>query len=290
MTMRPRPSGFVFAAFVLLTLAASVLAQSPVTATDVLQLETSADDASKQIATLRKTDATLATELDKKLADLREEVTYLKVKLRRDGGVTRAEYLDVRDRLDKLRVRAQGEKVTGQPVLPDGASSKRPAHQVPVGTKFDLRLQTLLDSTLAKFGDRFVGVTLMDFKMGDEIVIPAGSPVRGFVASVRASGATDHRATLTLAFEEITVGGVSFRLRASVEQALDGKALDGRAVDDMTRLDLGASAGAIIGVKATLAGVFVDSAGTITSTEGRNVDLPEGTILRIRLDQPVDIR
>jgi len=275
---------------VLLVCAGTVTAQVAVSSTDILQLETSADDASKQIATLRKTDVTLATELEKKLSDLREEVTYLKVKLRRDGGVTRAEYLDVRDRLDKLRVRAQGEKVTAQPELPGAASSGKPARQVPVGTKFDLRLQTLLDSTLAKFGDRFVAVTLMDFKVGDEIVISAGSPVRGFIASVRASGATDHRATLTLAFDEITIGGVAARLRASVEQALDGKALDGRAVDDMTRLDLGASAGAIIGVKANLAGVFVDSAGTITSTEGRNVDLPEGTILRIRLDQPVTIR
>jgi hypothetical protein len=290
MTMRLRQSGLVFAAFVLLALAASVLAQTAVTATDILQLETSADDASKQIATLRKTDVTLATELDKKLADLREEVSYLKVKLRRDGGVTRAEYLDVRDRLDKLRVRAQGEKVTAQPVLPGGASGAKPARQVPSGTKLDIRLQTLLDSALARFGDRFVGVTLMDLKIGDDTVIPAGSPVRGFVASVRASGSSDHRASLTLAFDEITIGAVAVRLRASVEQVLDGKALDGRAVDDMTRLDLGASAGAIIGVKTTLAGVFVDGAGSITSTEGRNVDLPEKTILRIRLDQPVDIR
>lgn len=290
MTMRLKGSGLVSVAFVLLAFVVPALAQAPVTAADVTRLETSADDTAKQIVTLRKTDVTLATELDKKLADLREDITYLKVKLRRDGGVTRTEYLDVRDRLDRLQVRAQGERVTAQPMLPGGDGAGRVVRRVPAGTELDVRVKTPMNTATAKTGDRFECVTLLDFRMGDEAVIPAGVAVHGFVSSVRGSGKIDHRGSLTLSFEEIVIGTVSMRLRASVEQALDGKALSGKSVDDTTRLELGASAGAIIGVSATLVGVFVGSDGTITSTEGKDIDLPAGTILRIRLDQPVDVR
>jgi len=35
--------------------------------------------------------------------------------------------------------------------------------------------------------------------------------------------------------------------------------------------------------------VLVGGGGTIASTEGSNVDLPAGTVLRVRLDQPLDV-
>ena len=49
--------------------------------------------------------ARLQTELD----DLRDEVVYLKVKLRKEGNVSRSDYTDVQDRLQDLRSRARGD-------------------------------------------------------------------------------------------------------------------------------------------------------------------------------------
>jgi hypothetical protein len=286
MIQRNTFGSLAFLVIVLIGAAASPLAQTPVTASDITRLETSADDAATQIGTLRKTDASLATELDKNLAALRDDITYLKVKLRRDGGVTRTEYLDVRDGLDRLQARARG----GPPAPPGGDAVRVGARRVPAGTEIDVRVQTPMNTAAAKTGDRFELISLLDVKIGDEVVIPAGSLVHGFVSSVRGSGKIDHRGSLTLSFEEIVIGTASLRLRASVEQALDGKALSGKAVDDTTRLDLGGSASAIIGVSATLVGVFIGPGGTIASTEGKDVDLPLGTILRIRLDEAVDAR
>ena len=57
----------------------------------------------------------------------------------------------------------------------------------------------------------------------------------------------------------------------------------------------GGSKGAIIGgiiggVKGALLGVLIGGGGTIAATEGKDVTLPAGTILRVRLDQPPGVK
>jgi len=38
-----------------------------------------------------------------------------------------------------------------------------------------------------------------------------------------------------------------------------------------------------------LAGILIGGGGTIAATDGANAELPVGTILRIRLDQPLEV-
>lgn len=277
---------FVLALFAIVA-PALVRAQAPVTAADLTRLETSATDIEKLVVSLKKTDATLAAQVEKTLVELREEITYLKVKQRRDNNVTRDEYANLRDRLETLRTKASGsQRVAAQPMLdePEGR-----IWAVPVGTELDVRLQTPLNSATAKVEQRFEATTILDYTRGNDVVIPAGSTVRGFVSSVRAAGKIDRKGSLTLSFDELRMNGRSFKLRASVTQALDGK-----VGQDATRIGAGAVVGGIIGGilgggKGALLGVLVGGGGTIAATEGADVDLPVGTILRIRLDQPVEI-
>jgi outer membrane lipoprotein SlyB len=63
---------------------------------------------------------------------------------------------------------------------------------------------------------------------------------------------------------------------------------------DASRIGAGAVVGGIIGGilgggKGALLGVLIGGGGTIAATEGSDVDLPVGTVLRIRLDQPLDL-
>jgi len=127
-----------------LTLVAPLTAQAPVTVTDLSRLNTTAAEISKLNDSLRKTDPTLATEVDKALADAKDEIVYLNVKLRKDGAVTRDEYAALRDRLETLRIKAQGQKVSAAPVPDDKAAPTMVS--VPVGTEFDIKLQTSLNS------------------------------------------------------------------------------------------------------------------------------------------------
>lgn len=272
----------------LVWLAPTVLAaQAPVTAADLTRLETTVGEIQRQVETLSRTDATLATDVTRSLADLRDEVAYLRVKLRREETVTRDEYAALRDRLETLRVRADGPRVAAQPVLgpPEVASTT----SVPVGTEFDARLQTALNSGTAKVEQRFEATTAVDYVVFGTVVVPAGSVLRGFVSSVRPAGRVERRGSLTLSFDELRMGNRSYRMRAAVTQAIDSK-----LGDDATRIGAGAAVGAILGGifgggRGALLGVIVGGGGTIAATDGTDVDLPAGTILRVRLDQRIDL-
>ena len=133
---------------VLFVLALGVVhAQAPVSAADITRLETSAAEIDRLVVSLRTTDPTLAGQISTTLAELKEDITYLKVKQRRETGVTREEYATVRDRLETLRTKAAGaQRVAAQPVL-DEPEAK--LWTVPVGTELDVRLQTPLNSATA---------------------------------------------------------------------------------------------------------------------------------------------
>ncbi len=212
-------------------------------------------------------------------------MTYLRVKMRREGSVTREEFTSLRDRLETLRVRARGP-ASGAPAASSGDPN---IVIVPVGAQFDVRLQGALNSGTATVEQRFEATTLVDYSEGARVVIPAGSLVRGFVSSVRAAGRIDRRGSLTLSFDELRIGNRTYRLRAAVTEAMDGK-----MGDDMKRVGAASVVGAIIGgiiggTRGALVGILVGGGGTIAATEGSDVDLPAGTILRIRIDQPLEI-
>ncbi|MEO6221844.1 MAG: hypothetical protein ABIP90_01240 [Vicinamibacterales bacterium] len=271
-----------------LGLGAALLAQA-VTVADLAKLDTTAAEVSRQAANLRTSDPTLAADVEKTLTQLKEDVIYLRVALRREGAVKRVDYIDVRDRLETLRVRTSG-KVTAQPVLVDDPTTGGQVWTLPVGTEMDVRLQTALSSLTARVEQRFEATTLVDLKTGGEVRMPAGTIVRGFVGSVRAAGRVERRGSLTLAFDEILLPRGVTRLRASVTQALDGK-----SSEDISRIGTGAVVGAIVGGllgggKGLLLGVLVGGGGTIAATDGTDVNLPIGTVLRLRIDAPLEIR
>jgi len=274
---------------ILALLAVTLGAQALVTAADLTRLETTAADIETAAAVLAKTDATQAAEVRASLKDAGEEISYLKVKLRKEGRVTREEYAALRDKLETLRIKATGAtpgKVTGMPV----AGDERPiAVVVPVGTEIDMRLQSPLNSGTAKPEQRFEGTTLVDVYLSGNVVIPAGSIIRGFVSSVRPASRIERKGSLTLSFDEIRINERSYRLRASVVKALDAK-----MTNDVTTIGAGAVIGGVVGGiigggKGAVVGVLVGGGGTMAATDGTEVDLPLGTVLRIRVDQPLEI-
>lgn len=278
------------AAVVVLAGVGTAWAQAAATESDVNRLDVTATEIARLATTLKTNDPTRGADIEKQLASLREEIVYLRVKLRRDG-VTRAEYADVRDRLETLRVRAAGDKVTGQPIVQDDPMvAGTRVWTVPVGTELDVRLQTHLNSATAKLEQRFEATTVVDMKVDEHLILPAGTVVRGFVGSVRAATRTSRQGSLTLSFDEIVLTGGPTRMRATVTKALDGK-----MSEDVSRIGTGAVVGAILGGllgggKGLLVGVLVGGGGTIAATDGTDVDLPPGTLLRLRIDSPLEIR
>ena len=108
-------------------LAAPVAAQQSTTVTqaDIQRLQDNVYLADRDLSQARSRDAARATQLQAELDDLRDEVVYLKVKLRKERTLSRSEYADVRDRIDDLRSRARGESAS--PVSSSSSSSSTSA-------------------------------------------------------------------------------------------------------------------------------------------------------------------
>ena len=316
-------------------------AQSGTSPADIQRLQDSVYDVSSDLSRLRGRDPAMADRLQGQLDMLREEAIYLKVKLRKEGAVSRNEFADVRDRLDDLRAQARGEARPsasrdpyaqpapppggvyggtmppssggvapptgggyGQPTgtgggvysEPDrgiggGAPRNTRPNEVPVGTEIDVRLQSPLSSGSAQVEDRFQATTMVDLGSDSRVLIPAGSLVRGVVTSVDKAGRIERRGRLTLAFDQVTVSGRAYPMHATVTQALESEGIRG----ETGKIGAGAGVGAIIGgilggFKGALAGILIGGGGTVAATEGKDVELPPGTVLRIRLDSPLTVR
>lgn len=161
---------------------------------------------------------------------------------------------------------------------------------IPVGQELDVRLQTTLSSDTAQVEDRFTATTLVDLKQGDKVLVPAGSTVRGVVQSVDSAGRLDRKGRLTLSFDQITVNGEDYPIRGTAVRAFESEGYRGEA----GKIGAGAGVGGIIGgiiggLEGALTGVLVGAGGVIAATEGEDVELPAGTIIRTRFDSPVEI-
>lgn len=192
-----------------------------------------------------------------------------------------------------------GGGTTGE--TPVGTTGTTPADPVqvesgragvlPVGQQIDVRLQDTLSSGTATAEQRFEATTVVALEQDGRVLVPAGSTVRGIVSSVNPAGKVDRSGSLTLAFDQITINGREYRMRAMATQAFESGGIreEGRTVG--TAGAVGAIVGGILGgLKGALIGAVVGSGGVIAATEGKDVELPAGTIVRIRLDSPVEVR
>lgn len=273
-----------------------VAAAQNMTAVDIERLQDAIADASRDVSALQSRDSALASQLQKELDGLRDESVYFKVRIGKNEVVPRADYFDLRDRIDTVRSRARRDSSSPAPTSASSPASNNRASNgssmdVPVGTEIDVRLTGTLSSSTALVEDRFEATTMVDLQSGNRTIIPAGSVMRGVVSSVTKAGRVERKGALTLAFDQVTINGRAHTIRATVTQAIESEGVKGEA----GKIGAGAGVGAIIGgilggFKGALAGILIGGGGTIAATDGKDVELPVGTVLRVRLDSGLNLR
>lgn len=264
--------------------------------TDMASLERKVQDAQTALARVEPTGNY------RELKELEDDLAYLRVKARRGETVTARERRDLSDRLDRFMTRVRSSNTTtssdargprdsrwGNTQNSQGNNSQSRA--IPAGSELDVRLQTPLTSDTAKVEDRVEATTIVDLYRGNDLMVPAGSLLTGYVSSVDRASRTDRKGSLTIEFTRLTVNGRVRDVRAHVTEALESEGLKGEA----GRIGAGAGVGAIIGgilggVKGAIAGVLIGGGGVIAATEGKDVHLPEGTVLRVRFEDAVTLR
>ncbi|MEO5761018.1 MAG: hypothetical protein ABIR28_01785 [Vicinamibacteria bacterium] len=168
------------------------------------------------------------------------------------------------------------------------------SYQLPAGTEVEVALNTDVSSRVSNPGDRLEAQTISAVRLNGRTIIPAGATVRGSVREVRSRNRGQQDGFLQMDFDTlIPEGGASMPIRAHVvsisenhEQGHDHQLRNG----GLGALIGGVLGGIIDGKKGALIGAAVGAGGGVLASKGDDVELPEGTIVTIRLDGPVMAR
>lgn len=176
--------------------------------------------------------------------------------------------------------------------VPAGPTQVNPSARgvIPVGQELDVRLQTPLSSETATVEQRFEAVTVVDLMQNGRVLVPAGSIVHGVVSAVKPAGRIDREGSLTLSFDRITIRGRDQAIRGMATEVFES----GGIREEIGTAGAGAGVGGLIGgllggVKGAVLGAVIGAGGAIAATDGKDIHLPAGAIVRIRLDSAVNV-
>jgi type IV secretion system protein VirB10 len=183
---------------------------------------------------------------------------------------------------------------------------------VPTDTTIPMILMTTINTKSAHVGQFIYCESIYPITVGNHIIIPKGSSIRGTVTEVIRPGHVKGRAQLGLRFDELVLpNGTTRHLRATLagfgsegdekfkpkEGQVEGGGSKGKDAETVARTTLpGAEIGTIVGAAkgAPLEGLGIGSAAGaatglvwILATRGKDVVLPYGTSLELQLSQPV---
>lgn len=229
-------------------------------------------------------------QFQERVGEIREDVIWLKVEIRRhqrdprlEIGATSADFQDLRSRIAALR--EDVEATQGGRITPAAST------QLAAGTEMDLRLEQTVTSKTARVEDRVEASLVESVLWNGRTVIPAGTIVSGHVSEVEDAERVQKDGRLKLEFDSLTLGdGTRANIRGrvvSVEETHTGRS-------SKTNAGLGALLGGVVGgvlkgTKGVIVGAVIGAGGALVGTKGQNVELPEGTHLTLRLDEPVQI-
>jgi len=95
---------------------------------------------------------------------------------------------------------------------------------------------------------------------------------------------------MKLTFDRITINGEAHQIRAMATQVFQSGGLR----DDKGTAGAGAGIGGVIGglaggLSGALLGAAIGAGGAVASTEGKDIELPAGTVVRMRFDSPLNL-
>jgi hypothetical protein len=176
---------------------------------------------------------------------------------------------------------------------PSGPAEANPSDRgvVPAGQELDVRLQSTLSSENATVEQRFDATTVVDLMQNGRVLVPAGAVVHGVVSDVKPAGRIERAGSLTLSFDRMTVNGRDYPIRGMATQIFQS----GGIREEVGTAGAGAGVGGVVGgllggVKGAILGAVIGAGGAIAATDGKDVSLPAGSIIRMRLDSEVMVR
>jgi hypothetical protein len=214
---------------------------------------------------------------------------------------------DLQEKIDEGMESKQPEAEASTPKPPPTATPKPEVdpgpqyaeYTVGQGTRFQVTLDQELSTRYSAVGDLFTTTTIAPLMDGDQVVIPAGTKIRGEVTQAQKSGGSGKPAILTVKFDNFTVAGQTYPISLSITEATVETVGRDDTGDKALKIGGGAAAGALVGqligknTGATLAGAAIGAAagtGLQMATEDVDAIIREGTQMTVETDAPVTVR
>jgi hypothetical protein len=187
------------------------------------------------------------------------------------------------------------EPIPGHPAPGSEAAPAGTAKELPAGTTFSASTDAEIRSQKNKVGDEITATVGADVKdASGRVVIPAGSLVTLKVTAIKESERkSDTTGTLTLDATAVSINGKSQPISASISNVKTQ--LQGRKTNagDIAKVGAGTAVGAVVGrvlggstKGAVIGGVLGGAVGAqrAVETKDRDVVVPQGTVVTLRLD------
>jgi hypothetical protein len=264
-------------------------AAADATSADLRRLQDDLDNLDEALDALRPSHPQYQ-DLKTRADEIRDEVVALRVQVRRHErtpdrpGPSREDVDDLRREITALHNDIEG------PLGEEGNATA--SGTLDTGTDIQVRLEQSLSSRTARLEDRFDATVVRAIHSGGRVVLPAGTRVRGIVQAAEAAERPAKPGRLDLTFDTLTLPNgprMDIRTRViSIKEDLDKG-------DTAKKAGMGALLGAVLGrvvggTKGALIGLVVGGGGAIVATKGDDVELPEGSVLTLRLERPLTVR
>lgn len=195
---------------------------------------------------------------------------------------------------------AEGSEPEAPSVVPEEAPEMQfVTMTAPAGAELEVELLEEISTRNNRPGDRFTAAITRPVIEGNRVLVPVNSLVHGEITAVQKSGGSGQEAIIKLRFIDVFFNGETWPLSASVVEANPETRGRYSTGDKVARAGAGAVVGGILGrvlggnTRGTVIGAAVGAAaGTAITLATEDVDavLAKGSILRLRLDEPLTFR
>ena len=229
-------------------------------------------------------------EFQERAADIREDLVWLKVQMRRHQqsgnsglGTSRADVESIRKSIVDLQADVD--------VALRRASGRPDELTLEEGTEIQVRLLDRVTSATARPEDRIEATVAVPVRNRGVVAIPAGTRVLGVVKQAERGQRPSKAGKLELAFHAIYLDD---RTRTDMRTRVVELKQDIDRGDQAKKAGIGAVLGGVLGSmiggkEGAVIGVLAGGAGGVLAKTGEDVVLPSGTIITLSLDRSLTV-
>ena len=192
-------------------------------------------------------------------------------------------------------------KKTPPPKKSSGSSTATKTTQIPAGTVIEVAMVTPVATKTSNIGDPIEAKLTKALVVNGHLIAEEGASVRGTIADLQRaskSKSEEDRAYLKFRFSELETVGGDKKINATVTNSEGKLAAKGTGTRDKLIIGGSTVAGAVVGqvigkdTKSTIIGAVggaVVGTGVALSAKGHELEVPAGSNVTIRIDEPVTV-